>query len=172
MNTLLRLKRTPAAVLYLVGALVSVEAGVGMPFCCIGLGLLVGWYIARRELRHANGFARMLRRATRTAVFTSLATFLMMAVIWGPRVGMASGPQSNLPSVGLPMTFHGAPESLIIWALLMVAISPLLQLMTTVFAAQFTILSCLSPYVTAARKAKMSALTVHHLRVLGVSRTG
>jgi hypothetical protein len=171
MNRLFQLKWTPAAVLYLVGVLVSVDAGMGMPFCCIGLGFLVGWYLARRELRHANDFSRMLRRATRTAVVTSLFTFLMMAVIWGPRVGMAFGPRANLPSVGLPAILRGAHEGLIIWALVMVIISPLLQLITTVFASQLTFLRCLSPYVTAAQKAKMSELTAYRLKVLGARTT-
>ncbi len=170
MNRLFRLKRTPAAVLYLVGALVCVGGGMRMPFLCIGLGLLVGWCIARRELRHANEFPRMLRRATRTAVVTSLCTFLMMAVVWGPRVGAALGPHASLASVGLPTLLQGAREGLLIWVLAVTVISPLLQLMTTVFAAQVTMLRCLSPYVKAAHKARMSELTLYRLKVLGARR--
>ena len=165
MNSVFRLKRVPAAVLYLVGVIACVSAGMSAPLLCIGLGSIVGWYTARRELLRAKGIVRVLRRVARVAVVTSLWTLLVMSVIWGTQTWVPSGFQASLARAGLPAMQVGARGVSGLWLALIVVGTPALQLMSTVLASHLTILACLGAYETAARRRKVSELTAYRLRV-------
>jgi hypothetical protein len=54
---------------------------------------------------------------------------------------MLYGPEADLANFGIPQILFEPRLSLIAWLLLMIAISPFLQLLTTVFAGHLTLLS-------------------------------
>jgi hypothetical protein len=61
-----------------------------------------------------------------------------MVIIWANMIGMLWDPAANLANTGIPMILYEPRASLIGWLVLMILISPFLQLLTTLFAAQVT----------------------------------
>jgi len=122
-----------------------VGAGMGVPIFCIALGLPVGYYAARAAATGMAGTKAALSKVLRVGAATSAVTFLMMAVIWGPCGAMLFGPASDLARFGIPLILYEPTASFIGWLVLMIFISPFLQLLTTVFAAQLMLLWVLPP---------------------------
>jgi len=61
-----------------------------------------------------------------------------MVIIWVPISTMLINPTADFAHFGIPMILYDPKLSFIGWIILMVFISPFLQLLTTVFAAQVT----------------------------------
>jgi hypothetical protein len=162
MNRLLRLKRIPAALLYLLGAVVCVGTGRWAPFFCIGFGLIMGWYITRRVVLRTNDFTLILHRIMHKAVVTSLLTFLLMVIIWGREIGMSPDPHASLTNFGFPLVFDITRVGYSNWFVVMIISAPLLQLMTTIFVSFLTLLSRLTIYESAAQKVEVLRLLEHH----------
>ncbi len=111
----------------------------------IGTPMPVGCYAARTAAREMAGTRAVLSKVLRVGVATSAVTFLMMAVIWGPCGAMLFGPASDVANFGIPLILFGPTASFIGWLVLMILISPFLQLLTTVFAAHMTLICLLPP---------------------------
>ena len=62
-----------------------------------------------------------------------------MLIIWGPISTMLLNPYADFANFGIPMILYDPKISFIGWIILMVFISPFLQLLTTVFTAQLTL---------------------------------
>jgi hypothetical protein len=113
--------------------------GMGVPILNIQLGFLVGWYLARRAVREGDVSPSMLRTLLVRSLVTVLLTFAMMAVICGPWCKVLWDPTYDYTKSGVPLILYGAKASFIGWMVLMVVISPLLQLLTTFSAAVVTL---------------------------------
>ncbi len=113
--------------------------GMGVPIMNIQLGFLVGWYLARRALREEDFSPSMLRTLLLRSLITVLLTFAMMAVIWGPWCKVLWDSNYDYTQTGVPLILYGAKSSFIGWLVLMVFISPFLQLLTTLSAAVVTL---------------------------------
>jgi hypothetical protein len=114
--------------------------GMGVPFFCILFGFLVGWYMVRRLVAAGADLPQMLNRVFFQAVVTSAYTLVVMAVLWGPTVSKLFGPAADLANFGIPLILYDPRASFIGWLVLMIAISPFLQLLTTLFGAHLTLL--------------------------------
>lgn len=111
---------------YIVLDLFCAGAGMGVPIFNIIFGFFVGLFLARRF-----SFKKTFKFALLTAGFT----FLLMLLIWG-RVGLfLLNPAFDFANFGIPQILYAPLSSFIGWLVLMIFISPFLQLLTTVFAA-------------------------------------
>ena len=152
MRPLLKLRLPVAALLYAVVDAACVGAGMGVPVFCIFLGLLVGWYSARREIARARNFGQVLSGTLRQAAIAAGITLLMMAVIWGRCTVMLFDPNADLANFGIPQILYHARASFIGWLVLMIVISPVLQFLVAIFASHLTLLRRISIYETGARR--------------------
>jgi hypothetical protein len=121
--------------IYVVLDTICVGAGMGVPIFCILFGFVVGWYSAIIALAKRESVARILRAALRNALATSGITFLWMLVIWGRTVSMLFDPSSDFVNFGIPMILYEPRVSFIGWLVLMIFISPFLQLLMTIFGS-------------------------------------
>jgi hypothetical protein len=124
--------------------LICVGMGMGVPIFCILFGLPVGWYIARRIVLHPFDTRQMLRKMLMGAVFTSAFTFIGMVLLWGHCIAMLFDPTADLVNFGIPQILYEPLASFIGWLVLMIVISPFLQLLMTLFGAHLTLLWWLS----------------------------
>lgn len=113
--------------------------GMGVPFMNIQLGFLVGWYLGRRGLSEGELSSTLLRTLILRSILTVLLTFAMMVVIWGPWCRVLADPNYDYTHTGIPLILFGPKSSFIGWMVLMILISPFLQLLTTLSAAVVTL---------------------------------
>ena len=140
MHKLLSLKPIRALALYTLLDVLCVGAGMGVPFFCILLGLPVGWYIARLIAAGPFDTKGALGGTMRGAALTSALTLLLMAILWGPAIARLFGPPEGVSNFGMPLILFEPLASFIGWLVLMILISPFLQFLMTLFAAQATLL--------------------------------
>ena len=120
--------------------LACVGLGMGVPILCILLGLPVGWYIARRVTTRTLRVGQMLGKVLAGAALTSAFTFVMMGLLWGRCVVMLFDPSADLANFGIPLILYEPKASFIGWLVLMIIISPFLQLLMTLFGSHLTLL--------------------------------
>jgi len=120
--------------------LVCAGLGMGVPIFCILFGLPAGWYIARRVTTHPLQVRQVLGQVLVGAVLTSAFTFVVMALVWGRCVVMLFDPQADLANFGIPLILYEPRASFIGWLVLMIVISPFLQLLMTLFGSHVTLL--------------------------------
>ncbi len=125
--------------LFILLDLLCVGMGMGVPIFCILFGFLVGWYIAKRISALDLSIKDTFHQVLRYAIITSFFTLLVMCLIWGRTVIMLFDPASDFKNFGIPMILYEPKASFIGWLVLMIFISPFLQLLTTIFASYLTL---------------------------------
>lgn len=140
MNRLLTLNKWAAFVVFVLLDVICVGMGMGVPIFCIAVGFPVGWYIAARALRSTSNLGTVLKRTVAQATLTSAVTFAMMALIWGNTARLLGDPAADFVNFGIPMILYEPKISFVGWLVLMIFISPFLQLLTTMFSAHLTLL--------------------------------
>jgi hypothetical protein len=124
--------------------IVCVGLGMGVPIFCILFGLPVGWYIVRRIVTRPFNTRQMLNKMLLGAILTSAFTFVGMALLWGPWIALLFDPAANLANLGAPLILYEPVASFIGWLVLMIVISPFLQLLMTLLGSHLTLLCWLS----------------------------
>ena len=124
--------------------IVCTGLGMGVPIFCIPFGLPVGWYIARRITTRPLDVRQMLRKVLLGGALTSGFTMFMMAVLWGRCIAMLFDPAADLANFGIPLILYHPTASFVGWLVLMIAISPFLQFLMTLFGSHLTVLWWLS----------------------------
>jgi len=120
--------------------IICVGMGMGVPIFCILFGFLVGWYIARMVTATTEEIREVLRKLLLHAAVTSAFTFVVMAAIWGRCLAMLFDPSADFANFGIPLILYDPQASFIGWLVLMIAISPFLQLLATLFGSHVTLL--------------------------------
>ena len=115
--------------------LLAVGAGMGVPTFAIPFGFLTGWFAPSVLAETAPDLRSLLRKCVAAALLTSAFTFLLMLLIWGPKVGMLFDPAADIANFGIPLILYEPVASFIGWIVLMVFISPFLQALAAVFAS-------------------------------------
>ena len=140
MRRLLTIDARVACAIYLAVDVLCVAMGMGVPIFCIALGFPVGWYIAARAVRSTSNLGTVLKRTVVQATLTSAVTFAMMALIWGNAARWLGDPAADFANFGIPMILYDPKISFVGWLILMIFISPFLQLLTTLFSSHLTLL--------------------------------
>jgi hypothetical protein len=119
----------------------AVGAGMGVPIFAILLGFPVGWVLPALLKISSPYPSNDLRLVLRSAAATAAITFAMMALIWLPTLRTLARPAADIANFGIPMVLYEPVPSFIGWIVLMVVVSPFLQMLTTLFGA---VLRCTS----------------------------
>lgn len=122
-------------VAFLVADIIATGMGMGVPIFNILLGFVVGWCYPRLVSLEVTRRSQALRNILRVAFLTSSFTFLLMAILWLPTMSILFEPGRDIANFGIPMILFEPLASFIGWLVLMVLISPFLQVLTTVFSA-------------------------------------
>jgi len=125
--------------IYIIIDILCAGAGMGVPIFCILLGFIVGWVIIRIILSQTNELNEILKKSIIYGIFTSLITFLLMLIIWGGAVFILFHHNYDYKNFGHPMILYDPKLSFIGWLILMIVISPILQLLTTFFSFYMTL---------------------------------
>ena len=122
--------------LFFILNLLCIGAGMGVPIFCILFGFVVGWYIAARLSEGGKSTGTVFREVFRYAVICSAVTFILMISLWGPFCldGLTT-PGYNYKNTGIPLILFDPRWSFIGWMVLMIIVSPFLQLLTIIFAS-------------------------------------
>ncbi len=140
MDRAFALNTKSAFAIFVIVDLVCVGVGMGVPLACILFGFFVGWYIAKRATITTAKVEDILWKVLVQAVITSAFTFVVMTAIWGRTIVMLFDPRADFQNFGHPFILYDPKLSFIGWLVLMMAISPFLQLLTTIFGAYLTLL--------------------------------
>jgi hypothetical protein len=144
---LIALKPLWALALFTLLDIICIGMGMGIPFFCILFGLPVGWYLVRHvTATTTTQVHEVFRRVLRYAVVAAAVTMLGMLAIWGPTISWLYEPGYDLVNTGVPQILYEPRASFIGWLVLMIAISPILQLLTTLFGSYLTFLGWLDHY--------------------------
>jgi hypothetical protein len=127
--------------IYAVLDTVCVGMGMGVPIFCILLGFPVGWYVARTVAADTAEIRPVLRKLLLYATVTSAVTLVEMAAIWGRCVAWLFDPAADYANFGIPLILYDPKASFVGWLVLMIAVSPFLQLLTTLLGAHLTLLT-------------------------------
>ncbi len=129
-----------ALLIYIIIDLLCVGFGMGVPFFSIILGLPVGWYLAKRIYRPDLDVKVLLKRIFKYTIITSGFTLILMLIIWGMVIPMLWDANADFANFGIPMILYNPLASFIGWIVLMIVISPFLQFLTTILAANLTMI--------------------------------
>jgi len=140
MDRILRLNTRIAFAIFVIVDLVCIGMGMGVPLACILFGFFVGWYIAKRATIATESAKDILWQVLIQAIITSAFTFVVMSAIWGRTIPMIFNPSADFQNFGHPFILYDPKLSFIGWLVLMMAISPFLQLLTTIFGSYLTLL--------------------------------
>jgi hypothetical protein len=140
MHRILALRTRWAFAIFALLDLICVGLGMGVPIFCILFGLPVGWYLARRVGTGRLEIRQVLGRVLAGAGLTSAFTLVLMALTWGWTVTMLFDPSADLANFGIPFILYEPRASFIGWLVLMILISPFLQLLMTLFGSHVTLL--------------------------------
>jgi hypothetical protein len=143
MDRLYVLKPGWALAVFVVLDTLCAGMGMGVPICCILFGFPVGWYTVGMATATTVHIREVLRKLLLYAVVTSAYTFLAMIAVWGRCIPMAFDPLADFANFGIPMILYGPRASFIGWLVLMIVISPFLQLLTTLFGSHLALLAWL-----------------------------
>jgi hypothetical protein len=128
-----------AIALYLLLVLLATGAGMGVPFFNILLGLPVGWWLVQRLDVPGVGVRALLGKLLGWAAATAGVSVLAMLIIWMPATLMLFDPDADLANFGIPLILFEPKASFIGWLVLMIVISPFLQMLMTLLGAQLTL---------------------------------
>jgi len=115
--------------------ILAVGVGMGVPVFAILFGLMVGWIVPSFLLPGVKSMHQLLKECLLVSTLASCLTFLMMLIIWGPFARMLLDPSADFVKFGIPMILYDPKVSFIGWIILMVFISPVLQLQLTLFSS-------------------------------------
>lgn len=139
MNKIFKLNKRKAFGVYIILDTFFVGMGMGVPFFCILFGFPVGWYLAKRLQNSKISLDEILSEILKYGLLASVVTLILMIIIWGPMSMMLWDPSVNFADTGVPMILFDPKFSFIGWLILMIIISPFLQLLTTIFTSNVTL---------------------------------
>jgi hypothetical protein len=121
--------------IFIVLDTILVGMGMGVPIFPILFGFFVGWFIVKYSTAKTNSPPQVFRKVVLYALLTSSVTLFWMVVIWGPTMRLLFDPGRDIANFGIPMILYEPLASFIGWIVLMILISPFLQLLTTIFSS-------------------------------------
>ena len=141
MKKFLTLNTKQTILLFLLADTLCLGAGMGVPIFCILFGFPLGWYIAKRVSLSENTPRLVHAAILKISLLTTAYTFFMLVVIWSAAIFINIHTASDIQNFGQPFLLYDPVVSFYGWLVLMVLVSPFLQLLTTIFAAFVALLS-------------------------------
>ena len=126
-------------VLYILLDLICAGAGMGVPIFCIILGFPLGWYVTRRVISEAGQTYQKYYKILMYSILAALFTFLLMLIVWVTAILINIESSADIQNFGHPYILYEPVSSFIGWLILMIIVSPFLQLLTTIFAGFVTL---------------------------------
>jgi hypothetical protein len=139
-NKFRKIKITSALVLFILVDIVSIGMGMGVPFFSILLGIPLGWFLVLFVTDKTTRVQDILWWVLIYAAVAAGITVLGMLMIWLPMSTLLFDPTNDLTMTGVPLILYEPRASFIGWLVLMIVISPVLQVLTTLFGAYLTLL--------------------------------
>jgi hypothetical protein len=139
MSKLFSLNTKVVIVVFIFLDLFCIGLGMGVPFFPIFLGFFIGWYGTKRTLITQPSIKKGMTGILKISSLTTFFTFLVMCCIWGPIFPKIFDPSYDFNNFGIPFILYDAKASFIGWIILMIVISPFLQLLTTIFSSFITL---------------------------------
>jgi hypothetical protein len=127
--------RVARMAVYVVVDIVAMGMGMGLPIFAILFGFPVGWLLPTFLGIASPCKPGDLRAILRAALLASAVTFAVAAGIWLPTLIRLAGPPGRIANFGIPMILYEPLPSFIGWIVLMVVVSPFLQLLAIVFGS-------------------------------------
>jgi hypothetical protein len=140
MSKIFKLNIKIILIIFIILDLFCIAMGMGVPIFCILFGFPMGWYIAKRITFNPENMNIIFRKIFVYAIITSFFTFFVMSIIWGNTISMLFNPSADFKNFGIPLILYDPKLSFMGWIILMIFISPFLQLLTTIFTAYLTLL--------------------------------
>lgn len=140
MEKLIRLSIKTVVIIFIIIDIICMGAGMGVPIFCILFGFPLGWYIAQRVSVSMEQPYQKYHKIFKFSLLTAIFTFVLMVLIWGRTIPMLFDPSYDFQNFGHPFILYDPKMSFIGWSILMIIISPFLQLLTTIFAAFITLM--------------------------------
>jgi len=116
------------------------RAGMGVPIFCILLGFPLGWFITRKVIASTEQLFQKLFKIFKFSLLAAIFTFIVMLIVWVSAILINIDSSSDIQNFGHPYILFDPIASFIGWLILMIIISPFLQLLTTIFAAFITVI--------------------------------
>ena len=140
MKKLLKLNAKVVIILYILIDMICVGAGMGVPIFCILLGFPLGWYITQRITASTEQLYQKYYKIFKFSLFAAIFTIIVMLIVWGSAILIHIHSSSDIQNFGHPYILYDPITSFIGWLILMIIISPFLQLLTAIFVAFITVI--------------------------------
>jgi hypothetical protein len=140
MKNLIKLNIKVVVILYILIDIICVGAGMGVPIFCILFGFPLGWYITKRIIASTDQPYQKYYKIFKLSLLAAVFTSMLMLLIWGWTIPKFFDPSYDFKNFGLPDILYDPKISFIGWHILMIIISPFLQLLTTIFAVFITLM--------------------------------
>jgi uncharacterized protein YacL len=122
-------------ILFVILDIVFVGMGMGIPIVPIILGGVIGWFIPKIIMNEKEELPKLLKWSLYSSIIMSIITMIMMIMIWGPIAMMLFDKNADIENFGIPLILFEPTASFIGWIILMIIISPILQMLTTLFGS-------------------------------------
>ena len=140
MEKLIKLNTKVVIILYILSDIICAGAGMGVPIFCILLGFPLGWYITKRVTASTEQLYQKYYKIFKFSLLAAIFTMIVMLIVWGSAILMHIDSSSDIQNFGHPYILYDPKTSFIGWLILMIIISPFLQLLTTIFGAFITLM--------------------------------
>ena len=141
MAKLIAIKPLRALLLFTLINVIFIGMGMGVPFFCILMGIPLGWFLVLYATARTNGMREVMWKVLIHAAIAASITMVGMLIIWLPVSTVLFDPGNDLSTTGVPLILYEPRASFIGWLGLMIVVSPILQLLTTLFGAWLTLLA-------------------------------
>ena len=136
----MKLNAKTVIILYILIDILCAGAGMGVPIFCILLGFPLGWYITKRVSASTEQLYQKYYTIFKFSLLATIFTFIVMLIVWGSAILIHIDSSSDIQNFGHPYILYDPETSFIGWLILMIIISPFLQLIVTIFAAFITLI--------------------------------
>ena len=130
-----------AIILFIVIDVFCMGVGMGVPIFNIAFGFVVGWFLVKWISAGPAGSTDILERLLIYSGASAGITFLGMLLLWGWWATSVYEAQAEFARTGIPMILFEPRASFVAWLVLMIVVSPVLQLLTTTFAGLLGLIS-------------------------------
>ena len=122
-------------IIYAVICTIIAGIGMGVPILNILSGFIIGWFAAIRAGRLYKDLRNKMSRTLVYSIICAAITMAVMLAVWGRTIPLLFDPLADLENFGHPMILFDPRLSFFGWLVLMIFISPFLQLLTSIFSA-------------------------------------